>query len=190
VMKKKQQGVALIIGLVFLGAVSIVGIAVMQNTQISYQLSANQAYSEKAFQSSESARSSLGQSIADYVYDRAWVSVPSHLTVLDKDSNDGPDSPLDDNGSGENLYSQDTLAVDMEFNWASGDEKLDADIYVVKTQRMIQGGAGAQQLSGYEGFGKAAAAGGGALFFEIRSKGTSNRGATSLTASEYRAVIQ
>lgn len=191
---RRESGVALVIGLIFLLATTLIGIIALQNTGTSYQLSANLAYTEQAFQSSESGRSAIGTSVADYVWDRKWntAALPSGLTVLDKDSADGPDSPTDENGATESLFDMDSLQKDMTYDWtdANNTHSLNSDVYLVKTQKILEAGAGIQQLSGYEGLGKAAAAGGGVIYFEIRSRGASDRGAEALTASEYRVKIQ
>ena len=191
-LSHKQSGIALVIGLIFLLATTIVGVIAMQNTGTSYQLSANQAYSELAFQASESGRTAIGNSLSDYIYEREWQNLPTELTVLDKDTDGTPDSPTEENGTGESLYNMNSLQQDMAYSWthSSGDHAIESDIYLVKTQKILEAGAGIQQLSGYEGLGKAAAGGGGAIYYEIRSRGSADRGAQAVTAVEYRVKIQ
>lgn len=188
------SGFALITGLVFLMSVTVITLIVLQNTKVNYQLSSNEAFSENAFRASETGRIAIGSSVADYVYYRTWsdIALPSSLQVIDKDEDGTLDSPIDDNGGDENVYDMATLQKDMSYSWSSEelDASLDSDVYIIKTRRVLDSGAGAQQFSGYEGLGKGAGAGGGVIYFEFRSRGTGSAGANAITATDYRAKIQ
>lgn len=190
--RKKEGGYVLVVGLIFLLVATTVSVVTLQNSNISYQISSNKSFSQVAFHASETGRIVYGDALTDYMYDRNWGALPTQLSILDKDTSGDPDLPMEANGGSENIYDSTSLLLDASYSWTgTGNQNdINANIFVLSTPAIIDSGSGAQQLSGYEGLGKGAGAGGGTVFFEIRSLGFGNSGANAITASEFRAKIQ
>ncbi len=183
---KTQSGYVLITGLVLILVITIVTTSSMQGSNLDYKISSNSVFKDIAFQSSESGRTAAGEGISFYMYNREFSGhgVPG-LTYTEN-----YDPKTDRITDTENLYSTDTLTADMFFDVSDSTiENMEADISVVKAQGVDTGKSGIQQLSGYKGAGKSAAAGGVHLVYEIRSKGiVANTKAVAVTASEYRII--
>ncbi len=182
VYARNQSGYVLITGLIFILVVTIVSISSMQSSNLNYKISTNEVFKTISFQGSESGRAAAGDAVSEYVYAREWEG---NFSGLSWDENYDPST--DDLETGEDLYSTDTLTVDMEYEVSHASiENIESDISIVKAPGVSTGGSGLQQLSAYEGLGKGAGAGGIHLTFEIRSTGRSSDEAVSVTASEYR----
>lgn len=191
----KQQGSVLITALMFLTVLTLVGVVSMQSTSMDYQTSNNAVLHERAFYFSENGRSAMASVIDDHLFERGWtdnITLPTGLAISDtsKDLYNG-------NDAGEDLGSASTLTVDATHQLdGNGDgdytdgEDSNAKVMVYKTQTTWADGAGTAMLSGYEGLGKAAAAGGVHVYFELRSRGETVAGAQATTATEYRAILK
>lgn len=183
---KTQSGYVLITGLILILVITIVTTSSMQGSNLDYKISSNSVFKDIAFQSSESGRTAAGEGISYYIYNRDFTGhgVPGLSYTTDYDPK--TDSVV----SGEDLYNTNSLTADMFFD-VSDDaiEDLEADISIVKAQGVNTGRSGVQQLSGYRGAGKSAAAGGVHLVYEIRSTGiVANTKAVAVTASEFRVI--
>lgn len=185
-MLKKQSGAVLIVGLIFILIISLATISSMQETNLNYKISTNESFKNISFQSSESGRAVSGDALSYYIYHRSWdafnVAGLSWTTLYDP-STDSLD-PLT-----ENLYDTSSLGVDMNFTLSgTGVEVASSNISIAKSPGVKSTGSAFQQLSGYEGLGKGAGAGGIHLIYEVRSTGLSAGNAVTVTASEYRVV--
>lgn len=180
----RQNGYVLITGLIFILVIAVVTTSSMQSSNLGYKISTNVALKDLAFQGSESGRIAAGVSLRDYVYDLSWPTVTG---LTNKESAYKAD--LDTLGVDENLLDTSSLDVDMAYAIEGEDiENINADVSLVKAPGGINDRSGMQQLSGYEGLGKGAAAGGVQLIWEIRSQGSGAAGARAVTASEYRVI--
>ncbi len=185
IKRKKNSGFVLVTGLVFVLVIMLVTVATMQSSNLDYKISSNEAFKDIAFQGSESGRVAAGEAVVYYIYSREWTGLQvSNLTYLSD-----YDPATDSVGPNEDLYDTSSLNVDMQYD-VSGPyiETIDADINIVKAPGARSKGSGLQQLSGYEGLGKGAGAGGVHLIYEIRSTGEGASGAVAVTASELRVV--
>ncbi len=191
----RQRGAVLITALMFLTVLTLVGVVSMQSTSMDYQMSTNAVLQDRAFYFSENGREAMGSVIDDHLFDRGWstnVILPTGLTIADtsKDLYNG-------NDAGESLANAASLTFDATHRLDGNDdgdftdgEDSNSQIIVYKTQTQWAAGAGTAMAAGYEGLGKAAAAGGLHVFFELRSRGTTVAGAQATTAAEYRAILK
>ncbi len=191
----RQQGAVLITALMFLTVLTLVGVISMQSTSMDYQMSTNAVLRDRAFHFSENGREAMGSVIDDHLFERGWtanVTLPTGLNIANanKDLYNG-------NDTGESLADASSLTVDATHRLdGNGDgdftdgEDSNSAIIVYKTQTQWAAGAGTAMAAGYEGLGKAAAAGGVHVFFELRSRGTTVAGAQATTATEYRAILK
>ena len=188
-IKKNQNGFVLITGLILLIIIAIAAIASMEMSNLDYRMATNSAFKAHSFQASETGRIAAGDAVNQFIYERSWSEVATHpgISII------SGFSPLAENAASENLFNATTLIKDMNFTVAGTTtiESVDADIYVVRApSAAAAAGGGLQQLAGYRGAGKGAAASGSAIYFELRAKGAGNGGAETTTASEYRSFIQ
>jgi len=191
----RQQGAVLITALMFLTVLTLIGVVSMQSTSMDYQMSTNAVLRDRAFYFSENGREAMGSVVDDHLFERGWtanVTLPTGLSIADinKDLYNG-------NDAGESLANSASLTVDATHQLdGNGDgdftdgEDSNSQIIVYKTQTQWASGAGTAMAAGYEGLGKAAAAGGVHVFFELRSRGTTVAGAQATTATEYRAILK
>ncbi len=186
----KQKGFALLTSLVFLTVLTLIAILSTQNSSLEYQMSTNLVFKERAFQSSEAARRTVGTVVEDYVFQTGWtdVTLPIGLQVLDTDA------LLELNDPSENLLYDGTLDPDMDYKIDSNGDgdysdggDIDAEISVYRTQQGIAPGSSAAMLSAASGTGKGS---GSAIriYYELRSRGFTVSGSRSNTATEYRIV--
>jgi len=186
----QQQGFALLTSLVFLTVLTLIAVLSTQNSTLEYQMSSNLAFKERAFQSSEAARKTVGTVVEDYVYQTGWtgVSIPYGINVID------PTALLQENDVSENLLIDSTLNPDMDYKIdANGDGDftdggdIAAAISVYRTQQGIAPGSSAAMLNAASGTGKGS---GSAvrIYYELRSRGFTVSGSRSNTATEYRII--
>ena len=186
----QQQGLALLTSLIFLTVLTLIAIISTQNSSLEYQMSTNLAFKERAFQSSEAARKTVGTVVEDYVFQTGWtdVTLPAGIDVIDTSA------LLELNDPSENLLHDGTIDPDMDYRIdsnADGDYTdggdIDAEISVYKTQQGIAPGSSAAMLSAASGTGKGA---GSAvrIYYELRSRGLTVSGSRSNTATEYRII--
>lgn len=195
-----QRGFALVTSLVLLLVLTLVGVFSMQGANMEYRMAANATFRDRAFQSSETGRRAMNGLVDKHVFERGWpnsITIPSGLSVLDKDTDGAPDTLFLGNAGSEDLLNDTTLIDDARLRIdgnADGDHldagDVDAAIQVFRTQVVTPPGAGMQMVSGYEGLGKAAAAGGTHLYFELRSDGLAAGSARATTAADYRTVVR
>ncbi len=185
-----SRGYVLVTSLILLLVLTLVAVTAMQYTQIEITLSANNAYHDQAFQSSESARGAVEAVLDAHVHQRAWnerVPLPGGLEPIDNDGDGQWDVLFLGNDDLETLTETASLVVDAVYHSAGG--KIDADVAVYQTERSAAAGAGQCMSCGYQGLGKGAAGGGLWMFFELRSVGHAMAGARATTSSDYRVVV-
>lgn len=199
---RAQRGFVLVTSLIMLMVLTLVGTFSMQSANMEYRMASNMTFRDRAFQSSEAGRGAMGGLLDAHVFERGWnanITLPSGLAVLDKDSSGGADALYLSNGGGEDLLNDTTLVDDAQYQIdssspADGDftdpGDVDATIQVFRTQVVTPPGTGTAMVSGYEGLGKAAAAGGTHLYFELRSDGSSAGSARATTAADFRTVVR
>jgi type IV pilus assembly protein PilX len=179
----KQGGAVLAIALLILLVMTILGVAAIESSSISFKMSANSIYLEEAFNHSESVSNMSIDVIDDYLYEGGWVGItmPTGLAVV---QNNG--ALALSNGSSENRMDNDSLQKDLSYQYLG----IKGDVYVLKgsTTHNDQG-ASAAQLNGYGGAGVSTASAGGAFtYYEIRSVGIGRSNSRAWTASDYRYV--
>lgn len=196
-----QTGYILVTSMVFLLVLTMVAVFGIQYSVLEYQMGTNTAFTTQAMEASESGRVATSKILNAHIYERGWndaVEVPASLEVLDKDNQDGIDLLYVDNSeTPEALLGEEELDVDATYRLDgdgdaayNGKKDVLADVAVYKTRVVNATGSGTAMVSGYEGLGKAAAAGGAKIFFELRSVGKAPNGAQVTTASDYRLVIR
>ena len=134
-------------------------------------------------------------------------SVPAGLTVRDIETNGDTSCGTSETADGvaDALYlskvscgfatdAEDYSTVDAWYSVdvnSDGTADLAANIFVFRTDATQSPGAATAMVSGYEGTGKSAAAGGGLLYFDVRAQSSGGgAGATVLTGADYRHVIR
>lgn len=179
----KQGGMVLVIALLMLLMMTILGVAAMESSNLSFKMSANSIYLEEAFNHSESVRNISLKVIDDYLSEGDWNSVvmPSGLTVIQNNGNLALA-----NGSGENRMDYGSLQKDLSYQHSG----IKGNVYILKGNTVHNYyGASAAQLNGYAGAGASAGSAGGALtFYEVRSVGLGRSNSKSWTASDYLYV--
>jgi len=196
----RQTGMVLVVALVFLVVITVVGVASMQATKTEYRMSINNNLRDRSFQSAESARAALSEMMDEHVYERGWpahIGVPSGFTVLDKDSDGSADKLYLDNGGSEDLMNHGSLTKDAQYridgnsdgDYLDGGD-INAEVIVYRTEVVPAPGSGMAMVAGYEGLGKAAAAGGVHMHFELRGEGSAITDAKSRVDTEFRAVVR
>lgn len=186
---QKQSGFVLITGIIFLVVIAVAAISSMEISNLDYKMATNSAFKDHSFQASETGRITSGDAVNQFAYERSWDSTDLHSAI----SFDTAFNPLAQNANTENLFKGETLDKDMTFAVSKSDDvaEINADIFIMRAPGVASlAGMGTQQFSGYEGAGKGIATSGSAIYFELRSRGTGNGGAETITASEYRTFIQ
>jgi len=177
----KQSGAVLAIALLMLLLMTILGLAAMENSSLSFKMSANSIYLEEAFNHSESVRNISAEVIDDYLYEGGWAGVvmPTGLSFV---HNRGALT----NGSSENRMDNDSLQKDLSYQHLG----IKGDVYILKGSTTHNyHGTSAAQLKGYGGTGVSAGAAGGAFtYYEIRSVGLGRSNSKAWTATDYRYV--
>jgi len=185
-----QQGFVLLTSLIFLTVLTLIAVISTQNSSLEYQMSTNLAFKERAFQSSEAARKTVGTVVEDYVYQTGWtdVTVPFGIDVIN------PAALLEQNANTENLLIDSSLNADMDYRIDSNGDgdysdggDIDAEITVYKTQQGIAPGSSAAMLNAASGTGKGSSSA-VRIYYELRSRGFTVSGSRSNTATEYRII--
>lgn len=203
-----HAGYALITALILLAALTLVAVTAIKGVGLELRMSGNNSQATEAFESSEAPRAMLSRLLDVHTYNRGWPAtiggtvldgdfdypIPPGISILDKDADTAPDDWFVSNNE---TYIPDSLTTDSRFSLdvaAAGQTTpftVASDLAVFKLRTDISPGAGSAMVAGYEGAGKAAAAGGGAVYFLVRSRATDTAGeAVGVTASDYRHVIR
>lgn len=207
--RKHQQGAVLFVGLMLLLIMTIVAVTAMRSTNLEVRMAHNDNQKMKAFASSDGPRPLSGDVLDDHIFDRGWneVASPGGLKVIsdgsvfvDMDDPDGTGTYCSYASSTwscepDNLYDTPPavltytalLKKHMVYSFVSGEggTKLTLNKVAVK----LAAGTSAAMVSGYEGTGKAAAASGAHMFYDIRSAGLLTEAKTT-TGTDYRIVIR
>jgi Tfp pilus assembly protein PilX len=185
----KQEGFVLVTVLVLMLLLTIVVVMNMKTNVTNYQLTSNHAANQQTFNYAESGLIVVSSIIDDHLAKRDWtgVTMPKGLSVVTPVSG-GTDVPtlLDDTTESGSMYGS-THGLTRDFEYTMGD--VTANIYVIKGQRYKNAGVSSAMLSGYLGLGKSEAKGGVNTIFEVRSEGEGVKGAKSVTASDYNALL-
>lgn len=197
----KGDGYVLVTGLLFLLVITLVGIASMNLSTIDYKISANTAFHVDAFENSETARQAAGSDLLfQYIRNRGWDGVgfamPAGATVVDQNFNHFMGNSESAAVLQAGVYGDaSVLTTDIQFaldgnNDGDTNDGVDstAGLMIIKTNTRAAEGSNTAQLSGYEGDGKGAAAGGVYNFYMLMSRGTSAGNASATTATDYRYV--
>jgi hypothetical protein len=178
--------VALFTAMVLLFALTIAAITAIRSTTLDYKLVTNTTFRDTAFETSETSRRVVSGLLDAHIDARGWdgVVLPGSLTVINATTTDGL------------LYAGDNAALG-ELATSDRDFQFDAsifgtaDVFVSRLDQQLATGAGAATAEGYAGLGFGSAAGGGWLFFDIRSRGTHfDTGAQAVTGADFRHVIR
>ena len=197
---RNQQGAVLLASLLILVAITLVSVTSMQSGIQEYRIAGNMVFGERAFQASETGRGRVSQILDEHLFERDWpatLTIPSGVTILDKDSDGNKDMLYTENGAGEDINDVSTLIKDVEVRIdGNGDgdytdkNDIQTDLYVYKARVQFGTGSGAAMMSGYEGLGKGAAAGGGQVYYELRSQGLGTGSAEAWTSSDFMGIIK
>ena len=212
-------GFALITAMIFLVLLTLVALVALRGSGLEAIVSGNNAQRTEAFESSEAARITIGDVIDAHVYNRGWPtsvtvgtatgevlpsefgSLPTGLTLTslgkwygDNAEDDTTTSPLPYPAG----FTPDNLAPDASYSISVGTTAAPAVVYanlsVYKLRVDLASGAGSAMSQGYEGLGRAAAGGGGTLYFYVKSSGRDLKGSTSTsnydTSADFRYVIR
>lgn len=204
---RHQSGVILVTGLVFLVVITLIAVIALQGTGIELRMATNAANSSRAFESSEGLRTITAPIIEEHTFHRSWpdsmaggvipagdfvTPIPTDFTIRVDSGNAALLYLTNTEGSASPLLSYSPLTTDTSycFDECGNAGEVSAELGVFRTQTRLATGSGSAMVSGYEGLGKSAAAGGGNLFFEFRSYGSAPNNAQAVTATEYRHTIR
>ena len=183
--RQGQEGIALFTAMVLLLALTIAAIVSMRTVALDYKLGTNANQRSRAFEVAENARLLVSGVMDAHIDDRGWqrVTLPLGLAVV----NAGNSAGLLYASNNAALGDLTSRAMDLRFSRIS---TVGAEVYVTRLDRELAAGTGAATAEGYAGLGFGTAAGGGHIFFDIRSVGRSGRGARALTGADFRHVIR
>jgi len=210
-----QRGTVLITALIFMVVLTLVAVVSMRSTTLDLKMTTNTMLKSRAFENSETGRDPLMPILDAHVFNRAWepawpASVGGNVPAsADFTVPDGFEvCPCDTAGDPRDLWATnnvdlgepnfyDTDNEDLRYRLdGNGDTDFDdaedvaADLFITRLSVVPASGGAIAQVSGYEGFGKAAAAGGGFLYFDAQARGASAGNARATTGSEVRVVIR
>ncbi|GAP67396.1 hypothetical protein MBSD_n2719 [Mizugakiibacter sediminis] len=215
---RRQRGVALFVGLVFLVVLSVVAVIAMQGTLLEMRMVNNVASSEHAFETSETMRTALTTSgstsiFEEHIFNRGWPAswsgdIPDDNFDFDpskapwnafergltRDSNGHPELLYGSLQAGEDLYAPNTWKTDVMLclppvgNSCNGYPT--AALAVVPDGTVLSEGSGGAQAAGYRGIGSGAAGGGASKFFEVMSVATAAGNGRAVTISQYRIAVR
>lgn len=206
-----QGGYVLITSLIFMLVLTLVAVTAMDMTTMDLRMSNNASLKARSLEASEGLRTVGGELLDAHAYHRGWPAsvngsiandvfntpIPSGLSIasLSNKLYDGNDTDAD--GNPESVFTPATLITDLTYQKDanddgdySDDEDTDAAMSVYRVGKISLPGSGTCQVCGYEGTGKSAAAGGVALFFDLRSTGSSAGSANTVTVAEYRHIVR
>lgn len=209
----RARGFALITAMIFLVLLTLVALVALRGSGLEAVVSGNNALRAEAFESSETARAAINDVIDAHVYNRGWpktVTVgsntgsvpasefgtfPAGLTLASLNDWYGNNS---EDASGAAGFNPDSLTKDADYSLTLGTSpnqiKVYGDLSVYKLRVDLASGSGTAMTQGYEGLGRAAASGGGTLYFYVKSSGKDLGGSGSTsnydTSADYRYVIR
>lgn len=204
-----QHGFALVTAMIFLVVLTLVAVSAMNNSVLELKMSTNQTMRTEALGAADSPRMVVSRLVDVHAYNRGW---PISIGGTVNDAEFGYDIPaaltiVKDGSSPRKWYDTVTTpfadavkVVDASYSSsiaAGAQTALDvhSSMAVVKLRADVTSGSGAAMVAGYEGTGRGMASGGGAMYFLVRSKGTSSgddasRQASRTTSADYRSVIR
>lgn len=220
VQRRRQRGVALFVGMVFLVVLSLIAVVAMKGTLLEMRMSAGSARHEQAFETSETLRGIPVSLFDEHVFERGWpTQLGGTLPNADFDYQSNFTSAMltmvngalqtacaggkallygqlqTCGGVTESLYDPSTWQPDMKLaicdvSSSGCSSNVTAVVSVVPDGQVLNAGAGGAQSAGYRGLGIGSAGGGGSMYFEIKSVGASSSSATATTRSQYRQTIR
>ncbi|NIR32541.1 MAG: hypothetical protein GWN84_25190 [Gammaproteobacteria bacterium] len=205
---RAQLGSVLITALVFMVVLTMVAVVAMRSTTLDFKITTNNMLKARAFENSETGRGWTAQVLDAHVFNRgyepAWpdedggaipdtvgFTLPAGLSVCPC-----PGTP-DDLWAVNNVPLADYSTEDLQYRLdGNGDGDFDdafdvaSDLFITRLNVVPMVGGALAQISGYEGFGKGAAAGGAAVFFDSRSRGASLDSTSAIVGGDVRIVIR
>ena len=195
----REQGYVLLTSIIFLVIVTVLSLSAVRIGNVGERTTTNTALQMKVFETSEAARTAAATVLDEHIYYRGWPSnnggslqsnlfpVASSLTIRDADSDSVTDNLYEDKvAAGLATDVADDSTVDIQYSQSG----QNADVYVFRNLAQTAPGSSAAMVSGYEGTGRAAAGGGGNVWFDLRAVGRGAGGARSITNSDYRFVVR
>jgi len=188
---RRQGGIVLAVSLILLLVLTLVAVIAMRGATLDLKIVKNTVDRNYAFEVSEGSRQLANTALDQHTHYRDWssFSMPAGLAPVNSSSILFNDTA--------NLGDLSAGNVDMEYRVDSAggtdyDDATDlrADIFVTRVDSRIATGAGAAIGEGYAGLGQGAAAGGGLIFFDLRSVGMGVNNASATTGTQYRHVIR
>lgn len=200
---RKQRGIALFVGLVFLIVLSLVAVIAMQSTLLEMRMSTNVARHQEAFQMSDSMRGVMGPFIQYNLATGGWpaswggavpdndfdwsvvcptasipvnaVNCPLVKTVKTAIIAGSLKQITGALDTGEVPYLPNKWLTDLTFTQTNpnGIGDIADNISMIPDGVSANSGAGEAQAAGYQGKGHSIAAGGHANFFQVQSVGLS-----------------
>ena len=182
---RRQGGIVLAVSLILLLVLTLVAVIAMRGATLDLKIVKNTVDRNYAFEVSEGSRQLANTALDQHTHYRNWTSftMPPGLVPVNSSSVLFNDTA--------NLGDLSAGNVDLEYRVGSvGASDLRADIFVTRVDSRIATGAGAAIGEGYAGLGQGAAAGGGLIFFDLRSVGMGANNAAATTGTQYRHVIR
>jgi Tfp pilus assembly protein PilX len=212
-----NKGFALVTAMIFLVLLTLVALVALRSSGLEALTSSNNAQRMEALESSETARTTIGDIVDAHVYNHGWPTtvaggqvstaefgtMPAGLTIQFPTSGGcSAASGTVPNWYGSNSestpFDPTTLDCDATYTYTTNTGNslvtVFASLSVYKLRVDTAPGAGTAMVQGYEGVGRALAAGGGNIFFYLRSRGKDLSGSTGSsnydTSADYRYVIR
>lgn len=220
VTRKRQRGIALFVGLVFLVMLSLVAIIAMRGTLMEMRLVTNVAKHQQAFETSETLRSVPISLFDEHVFQRGWptelggtlpnadfdMGLTSTMKTVMKNGLQtncagsvdlfyGTLEPACNSMPAESRYDTSTWHPDAilsmcDVSSTSCANSVSATVSILPDGTVLAEGSGGAQAAGYRGIGGGAAGGGGSMYFEVMSVGTVPGNGRAVTMAQYRQAIR
>jgi len=191
---REQDGNVLVVGLIFVMVLTILGVGSMQSSSLEYRMSTNTAFGKQAFESSETGRAAITQSLDAHIFGRGWtgVDLANGLQVLDKDSDAGADLIyVNQTGEAVDVPTEDAqFFVDSDSSGTFDATEKIAGVSIYQIASKVEKGNSIGSNNGYSGAGKGVGNGALHMHFQVMANGEGPSSSSSSVAVDYRYVAR
>jgi len=198
----------LVTALILLAVLTLIAVVAMRTTTLDLRMTTNGMLNARAFEGSEGARVLVPDPLDDHIFYRGWPAgtavgtpgpddfdMPTELVIIDPSNNlyeedEGLDMADYADGRRDMTYRADGDASGTVSDRSPTPEDISADLYITNLGSIQAPGSATSMVSGYEGFGKGAAAGGSYILFDLRSRGHAANRTEALTGTDVRIVVR
>ena len=178
---KNQSGSALIFAILMLSLLMIIGLSASSNTSLELLIAGNDKAHKQSFYYADAANELTKALLEQAIRARGWSDWPGTEIVLGKVHLTDKDFYLAADLGDTQADAENCAAT---INFGSGTTTL-----VVGSNSQLSSGGAVQMLSGYEGQGRSAAAGGAWVIYDIRTQHLGPAKSKAKIASQWRHLL-